>query len=178
MDKKQVIETLFDKKVIKVLSLFINNPSEEYYLREIAKITKVPPASVYRILKMMLHLELLLEYKTKHLKTYVLNQKNSSFLIDLLEDKKSAIQEFKEFISSVSGVDMVVLHGREEKDKASILVIGQNPDIDAIRVKIVEIKEKYNFNIIHLVLSSEQYSQMLSMGLYPGQKIVLFSKNQ
>jgi hypothetical protein len=45
MDKKRIVEALFDKKIIKILRLFINNPDKTYYLREISRITKVPPAS-------------------------------------------------------------------------------------------------------------------------------------
>ncbi|MCF7871466.1 helix-turn-helix domain-containing protein [Candidatus Woesearchaeota archaeon] len=176
MDKKDILESLFDKKMIKVLKLFINNSSDEYYLREIAKLTRVPPATVHRILGTLLKLDLISEIRVKHLKTYRFNPENSAFLIDLLEDKTSAIQEFIQFISGVLGVQMAVLHGKEEKDKASILIMGDDIDKDSIREKIVDIKQKYKFNIIHLVLLPEQYEQMVSMGLYPGQKKILFSK--
>lgn len=176
MEKKQIIETLFDQKVIKILRLFINNPLEEYYLREIAKITRVPPASTYRILNNMLDLELIEEHKNKHLKTYTLNEPNTRIFSELLEDKRSAIQEFTDFIKTVRGVDLVILHGKEEKDKASMLVVGSDIDREAIRVNTLEIKEKYKFNIIHLILAPDQYEQMLSMGLYPGKKVVLYTR--
>ena len=177
MDKKEILENLFDKKVIKVLKLFINNPSEDYYLREISKLTRVPPATVFRILKQLQDMDLIREEKNKHLKTYWFNSHNAKFLIDLLEDKTSAIQEFTQFISGVSGVQMAVMHGREEKDKASILVIGEAIDENALREKIVDIKQRYKFNIIHLLLLPDQYEQMVSMGLYPGQKKTLYRKN-
>jgi len=176
MDKKKILETLFDQKIIKILKMFINHPDEQYYLREIAKITKVPPASTYRILKTMMGLELLNEAKFKHLKTYSLNKENSGMFAELLEDKRSAMVEFTDFIPSVEGIDMVILHGKEEADKASVLIVGRSVNQDNIREKTVEIKEKYKFNIIYLILSPEQYEQMLSMGLYPGKKVMLFSK--
>ncbi|MCF7865976.1 helix-turn-helix domain-containing protein [Candidatus Woesearchaeota archaeon] len=177
MEKKEILENLFDKKIIKVLKLFINNPSEDYYLREIAKLTRVAPASVHRILKTLMSADIIREEKNKHLKTYWFNSNNSKFLIDLLEDKTSAIQEFTQFISSVSGVQMAVMHGREEKDKASILIMGDELDKDSIREKVVDIKQRYKFNIIYLVLLPDQYEQMVSMGLYPGQKKILYRKN-
>ena len=176
MDKKKVIETLFDKKIIKILRLFINNPDKELYLREISKLTKVSPASTYRILKLLKELELVYEEKTKYLKTYFLNRQNAAMFAELLEDKRSALQEFSDFIKGISGVNMVVLHGNEEKDKASILIVGEDIDKESIRLKVLDIKGKYAFNIIHLILGSEQYNQMLSMGLYPGKKVVLFSR--
>lgn len=176
MDKKKILEGLFDKKLITVLRLFINNGGEQYYLREIEKLTKVPATTVYRILGVMKELELINETKVKHLKTYKLNVDNASFLINLLEDKTSALQEFIDLIKHMDGIEQVVLHGKEEKDKASILIIGDYVDQESLRTKIVEIKEKYDFNIIHLVLSADQYDQMQSMGLYPGKKVNLFKK--
>ena len=177
MDKRKVLETLFDPKIIKVLKLFINNPDSEYYLREVSRLTRVSPATTYRILKMMKSLELVYEERTKHLKTYYLNQKNASIFKDLLEDKTSAIQEFTEFIKQAPGVSMAVQHGLEERNKASVLVVGENIDQEAIRERVVDIKERYSFTIIYLVLDPGQYEQMLSMGLYSGRKKVLFSKS-
>lgn len=176
MDKKQVLETLFDKKVIKVLRLFINNPENEYYLREIAKVTKVPPATTFRILGTMKDLELITERRQKHLKTYRLNPENTSMFSSLLEDKQSALQEFTEFIKTQPEVELAVLHGKEEKDKASVLIVGESMNQEAIRLKSVEIREKYGFNIIYLLLSSYQYDQMVNMGLYPGKKVILWSR--
>lgn len=178
MEKKKVVETLFDAKVIRILRLFINNPTQKYYLREVAKITKVPAATTYRIIKTMKGLELLEEEKIKHLKLYVLNEKNASPFMELLEDKRSVLQEFSEFISGVEGVQLAVLHGKEEKDKASVLIVGVNILQDVIRQKVVELRQKYGFNLIYLVLDPEQYEQMVSMGLYPGKKINLFSRNE
>ena len=170
MDKKKVIETLFDKKVIKILRLFINNPQTQYYLREVARISKVSPASTFRILQTMNDLDLLQEHKVKHLKTYSLNESNASMFLALLGDKSSAISEFSEFIKTVSGVSSCIQHGKEDKNKVSILVVGEGINQEEIRLKVVDIKEKYDFNIIFLVLDPNQYEQMNQMGLYPGTK--------
>ena len=178
MDKRKVVESLFDPKVIKILRHFINNPGQKYYLREVAKVTKVSPATTYRIIKNMKELELVDEEKIKHLKLYVLNEKNAAPFFELLEDKRSALQEFSEFISSVEGVKLVVLHGKEEKDKASVLIVGLNIVQDSIRQKVVELRQKYAFNLIYLVLDPGQYEQMVSMGLYPGKKVQLFPKTE
>ena len=176
MDKKKVVESLFDKKVIKILRLFINNPGNKYYLREIARISKVSPASTYRILTSMKDLDLLIEYKDKHLKTYSLNVENSGMFSSLLEDKFSAMEEFVKKVSAMEEVYSIVKHGEDEKDKANVLLLGENIDQEAIREVTFDIKSKYGFNIIFLVLMPEQYEQMESMGLYPGKKQTLYEK--
>lgn len=175
MDKKQIIETLFDKKIIKLLRLFINNTEKKYYLREISRITKVPPASTHRILKQLLSLELIREDKDRYLKTYTAVEENIKLFSNLLEDKKSAIKEFSEFLSTVSGLSTAILHGEEEKDKASILLVGEELDQTLIREKTNEIKDRYKFNIIYLILAPAQYEQMRSMGLYRGRKVIIYS---
>jgi len=174
MDKKRVVETLFDKKIIKILRLFINNPDKAYYLREISRMTKVSPASAHRIIAQLKGLELINETKDRYLKTYAADPKNLEMFSGLLEDKKSAIKEFTDFISTVTGVNRVILHGDEERDKASILVVGEGLDQNIIRDKTNDIKERYKFNIIYLILAPSQYDQMLSMGLYRGRKVVLY----
>ena len=175
MDKKQVLESLFDKKLIKILRLFVNNKKKDYYLREISRITKVPPASTHRIITQLKTLNLIQEKKERYLKTYTANTENLEIFSNLLEDKKTAIKEFTEFIATVEGVERAILHGEGEKDKASILIVGENIDQTALREKTNQIKESYNFNIIYLVLAPTQYEQMSSMGLYPGRKVLLYT---
>lgn len=176
MDKKKIVENLFDKKVIKILRLFINNSDKRYYLREISRITKVSPASTYRILVSMKEMEILNEYKDKHLKTYALNEENATMFSHLLEDKTTAIEEFVKYVKRAEGVHKIIKHGQEERNKANILIIGLGIDEEEIRKKVVDLKEKYNFSIIFLVLQPEQYEQMNEMGLYPGEKEVLYEK--
>lgn len=178
MDKRKVFETLFDDKIIKILRLFVNNPNEEYYLREISRHTKVSTATTFRIVNTMRDLELLKEQRNKHLKTYSLIAENASFFIEMLEDKRSALQEFSDFVRGVEGVDLAILHGKEEKDRVSVLVVGHEIDSEEIRSKSIELKQKYGFNIILLVLDPEQYDQMVSMGLYPGKKVILYSREE
>lgn len=176
MDKKKVVETLFDKKVIKILRLFINNSDNQYYLREISRLTKVSPASTHRILTSMESLSILEAIKTKHLKTYVLNKKNASIFTDLFDDDKTAIEEFVEFTKRIDSVQKVIKHGEEAKGKANLLILANSLDQEILRKKAIEIKQKYRFNIIFLVLGPGQFEQFEEMGLYPGQKETLYSK--
>jgi DNA-binding MarR family transcriptional regulator len=175
MDKKQILEKLFDKKIIKVLRLLINNPEREFYLREIARLTKVSPATIYRIIKTLKELELVVEKRNKYLKIYSANQKNLSMFVELLEDKSVAMREFVEFMAGISGVKQIILHGEEEKDKANVIIVGVGVSQEQINSKVVEIKERFSFNLIYMFLSPDQYAQMSSMGLFSGKKVILFS---
>ncbi|MGV8169348.1 MAG: winged helix-turn-helix domain-containing protein [Candidatus Nanoarchaeia archaeon] len=176
MDKKKILETLFDKKIIKVLRLLINNPDREFYLREISKLTKVSPATTHRILKSLKELDLVQEKKNRYLKLYTANQKNLAMFSELLEDKSAALREFVETIQVVQGVQQIILHGEGDKDKANVIIVGDEAGKEAVNSKVVEIKERFNFTIIYMLLSPEHYEQMSSMGLFSGKKVILFTR--
>ena len=171
---RDVLEALLPSSTLKILKLFINNEDQTYYLREISKLTKVPPASTFRIIqKLVEHKILLIDY-IKKFKLYRFNPENARFLVNVLQDRKSAVVEFVNSIKEFDGVQMVVLHGQEDKNRANVLVIGNNMDVESIKRNSVYIGEKYKFNIILLTLVPDQYNQMASMGLYPGKKKILY----
>ena len=176
MDKKDVLTSLMDENTLKILKAFINNPGQEYYLRELAKRTRVPPASTYRVIQRLLKLELITEHKLKRFKFYSLHEDNAGFLSDILADRKSAVQEFVDAIKDDPNIEMLVLHGKEERSKANILLIGNGIDMERVREAALRAKEAYGFNIIHLALDPGQYNQMSSMGLYPGKKVILYEQ--
>lgn len=178
VQNRELLEALISPSTLKILKLFINNEDQQYYLREIAKVTRIPPATTYRVLQHLTDIGLVDVSVIKRFKLYSLNIDNSRFLVDILQDRKSAVMEFVNSIKSFDGVQMVVLHGKEEKDKASVLVIGNGMDIESIKRNGVYMSDKYKFNIILLVLSPDQYNQMSSMGLYPGKKKILFEANR
>jgi predicted transcriptional regulator with HTH domain len=171
---REVLESLLAPSTLKILKLFINNEDQRYYLREIAKLTKVPPASTYRIIQDLVKIGLLDVESIKKFKLYRFNGTHGSFLTNVLQDRKSAVVEFVNSIQEFDGIEMVVLHGQEDKNKANILVIGNNMDIDSIKRNSLYISDKYKFNIVLLTLVPEQYNQMASMGLYPGKKKILY----
>ncbi|MGV8162749.1 MAG: winged helix-turn-helix domain-containing protein [Candidatus Nanoarchaeia archaeon] len=176
MDKKKILETLFDKKIIKVLRLLINNPTKEFYLREISKLTKVSPATTHRILKTLKDLELINEKKNRYLKLYTANQKNLSMFNELFEDKSAALREFVESASNVQGVQQIILHGEGDKDKANVIIVGDEAGKETVNAKVVEIRERFAFSVIYMLLSPEHYEQMSSMGLFSGKKVILFTR--
>ena len=175
-DKREVLEALISPPLLKVLKHFINNDDEKYYLREIARLAHIPPATTFRVLKQLVESQLIDLEKIKAFKLYSLNKENSFFLSEILQDRKSAVQEFIETVKEFDGINMIVLHGKEEKNKANVLIIGNEMDVESMKRNSLYISEKYKFNLILLTLTPEQYNQMSSMGLYPGKKRILFER--
>jgi len=177
MDPGVLLSKLFDKKKLALIKLFLNNPENEYYLREAAKQARQSPATTLRIFDLFEKNNLLTVTKIKKMKLYRLaDSKEARFFKELLSPRKSATEEFVELVKEVSGVDKVIQHGLEEKDKLNVLIIGSEVDNVEISKIVGFIKEKYNFSILNLTLLPNQYEQMSSMGLYSGEKKVLWSR--
>ncbi|MFW5865668.1 MAG: hypothetical protein ACOCU6_01095 [Nanoarchaeota archaeon] len=176
--RKSILESLISPSIFKILKFFINNDDASFYLREVSKLTKVPSATTYRVLQQLVDANIIIREQIKRVKLYSLNSETSRFLVDILQDRKSALVDFVDSIKSFDGLQMVVLHGKEEKNRANVLVIGIGMDIESIKRNAVYISDKYQFNIILLTLTPEQYNQMSSMGLYPGKKKILFDESQ
>jgi len=178
MESQKILEALFDKKMLTILKLFIKKKDQQFYLKEISKQTKVPLATTHRILNKLADLEVIKRTKIKHLKIYKLaDNEKTKYLEAVFEEKKTIIDEFVEQASKILGIKTIISSGREEKDKANLLIIGESIDNSLIREIIVRIKEKYNFTITHLVLTETQYQQMAAMNLYPGKKEILMEKS-
>ncbi len=177
MDRKHLLENLFDKKILKIIQLLLRNPEDEFYLQEISKKARVPITTVYRIINSLTNLNIIERVKIKKLKLYrIANNEQVKFISSFIEEKVSAIQEFIDKAKNVEGVQYIVLHGTEDKDKANLLVIGDIDNQTKLKSLIYDIKTKYNFTISMLTLEAAQFKQMTDMGLYPGKKKVLYKK--
>ena len=148
-------------------------------LREISKKSGVPVASTFRIINRLLSMNLIRLVRINKFKLYKLaNTKETDFLKNILKKDKNILGFFVDRIKDVEGISQVILHGREAKDKANILLIGENINPSLVKALTYEIKQQYNFNISSLSLTHEQYRQMLSMGLYSGEKKNLFTRGR
>lgn len=177
MQNINILEELFDWKKISIIKLFLREKETEFYLREIARKTGVPPATAHRIISKLVRLQIVREIKVKAFKVYILNQsQNVEFLDTILKEETRIVELFVEEVKRLPGIESIIQHGEERKDKVNILIIGKDVDANEIKRICAEIKDKYNFRIYSLTLTNEQYEQMSSMGLYSGQKKVLFGK--
>ncbi len=177
VEPAKLLEGLFDRKKMVVIKHLLDHNEQDFGVRELAKATRVPVATTHRILQTLLKMGIVEDRKVKHTKFYRLSQsKATAFLDELLAVKKSAIEEFVEAASKLPEVREILQHGKPSKEKANLLVIGQGMDAAALSKIVGEIKDRYKFTILHMTLSQEQYDQMLSMGLYAGEKLTLYRR--
>lgn len=177
VESKELLEKLFDQKILKVIRLFFDNPEEDFYIREVSKKTKLPVSTTFRIMNKLKDLDIIRLKRMKKFKVYFLNMsKDIEILQDLVIQKKSALNEFVENVSNIEEVDSIILHGKEDKNKANVLLIGDNIPVEKVKNFVVEVKENYDFTIIDLSIEPDQFAKMSDMGLFPGRRTVLFQR--
>ena len=177
MENLKILESLFDKKKLKVLKLFLQEKDKEFYLREVAKSTGVSIATTFRIIQKLASLNLIDVIIINKFKLYKLAQNdNTQFLESFLKEGKRIVQYFVEEIKKLPSVEAVILHGKETEEKANVLLIGEGINANEVKRICGLIKEQYNFTVSALSLTKEQFAQMSTMGLYSGEKKVLFKK--
>lgn len=177
MQKIELVRGLMDNKKLAVLDVLFN-AHEEMYLGEIAKQSKVPVASVFRILKELVKFELVKVNQIKRLKLYGVDRNEKTlFWGNLLKKGVQVLDDFISIVKEIPGLQEVMLHGEEMKDRANLLLIGENLDEGVLKKAVSDIKDKYGFTITYLPLTLLQYKQMSAMGMYGEKKKVVWSKS-
>jgi Fe2+ or Zn2+ uptake regulation protein len=177
MEPGRILEELFDRKTLSILKLFAANPEKQYYLREIAKATRVPIATVFRIMAKLVTMGVITEVKIKRFKLYQFaGSKEAKFVEQLIEIRKGAVEEFIEACRPLEGIQQVVLHGKKLKDKANLLIIGSGIAKESLNEAVAKIKEAVGFTILYTILEAHQYEQMSHMGLIGDDRQTLLQK--
>ena len=177
MENSKILQELFDSKVLAILKLFFKHPDKQFYLLEVSKGSKVSSATTFRIVNKLTSLDLLKQITITRIKLYQLNNnENIEFLKGFIKDEIQVLKIFLNQIKNITNIESIILHGKEMPNRANLLIIGKDIDPEQIKTICGEIKEKYDFTISSLTLVKEQYEQMSQMGLYSGQKKVIFDK--
>ena len=174
-----MLEGLFDKKVIAILKAFFQEQKKRYYLQELAKASGVSLASSSRILSKLARLDLIEVTNISRFKLYSLKENERvEFLGKIFKQDVKILDEFVVMAKDIPGIESIILHGKERSDRANILLIGENIDPGEVKALCARIKEEHGYAIAPLSLTREQYMQMSQMGLYSGQKKVLYGKSE
>ncbi len=175
MTKKEVIASLMDEKKAAILRILLNS-QDELYLKEIAQRSNVPIATCFRILQELVTLQVLQKREWKTSKVYSpLPNEKVDFLKDLFNEEIDGVKEFLQLTQEIGNIQNIILHGTRKKDKANLLLIGEGIDLltkEKIEQICKTIKDK-GFEISFLTLTQDQYTQMVKMGLYSGEKKIL-----
>ncbi len=173
MENLDILEQLFDKKTLDVLRLFYQNDKKEFYIRELSRLSKVSLATTFRTVQKLVKLNLVNRIQISKFKVYILaDNEQSRFLGEVVKKQKQALQVFVTKIKSLPGLEKVLIQGKEEKDRANIILIGQDMPTNDIKQICIAIKEQFSYIVSPLMVDYEQFEQMKQM--MPTRTKVLF----
>ncbi|MFP4656964.1 MAG: hypothetical protein ACLFNK_05300, partial [Candidatus Woesearchaeota archaeon] len=70
MSEKDLLESLFDDKLVRVLRVFFQFAQKKFYLKEVSEYSKVSMATAHRILTRLVKLNIITEIKISKFKVY------------------------------------------------------------------------------------------------------------
>lgn len=170
MKLNNILFQLIDSKVIKVLSLFFIKKDYKYSLSEIAKLSKVSKASVYRILKRLVDLKLINYDEFKSIKVYYLNK--NKIVLDLGElfyppkTYKEALEEYFNEVSNLSRVYKSRVNNAKEIHLIAIVVKTSQSFEKEFKDKVNSILKLFDKRSDVVFQTAEQFEQFKKMGVY------------
>jgi len=172
-----ILKQLFDKKILRIIDVFLQNKDKQFYLRELGRAANVSPATTYRIIGKLVKSEIIEEIKISKFKVYkiIINEKTRG-LSKLLKEEVNPLEIFVDKAKIINGIDSIILQGKKTNKSANILIIGNDNISKKVDVIVIDIKQKHNFNIDIFVLSDLQFRQMTKLGVYSGDKKILWKK--
>ena len=176
--RREILMSIIDKKIGKILDKLFENPKKGYYLSQLSEESGVSLSSTYRILKKLCQLKIVKEEVVGPIKMYYLNNNQQTTLLgELINPGKSVIKLIKEFFSDILGIEKIVSYGKVSNEKATLPLIGKSIDTSAVERKKEQIAKEHGVLVNHIILTPEQYNQMSALGLYPGEKKEIWNCN-
>lgn len=165
MADTDVLRGLFDQKIISVLNVFLDNPTEKLSLSQVSSLSKVNITTTLRILDKLINQEFVELNLIGKSKFYTLKQSERTVALTRLLKKEGQISEFIDMIKEISRVRKVVLESRSA-NAAKVLLVGSFLPLDKINSIVEEIRRKHNFRIQFIEITEKQFEDMDKIGLY------------
>ena len=170
----------------KILSLFFENEDKEFYLREISRITGVPPSNIKRELKKLEDDRVFLTHKTGNLLFYKLNKKHPLFkeLKKILSQEIGMEFDLRKLFKMFKNVEMAFIYGsyaskKNRSDSDIDLMIIGSPNKDKLENQISELEKRYQKEINYQIVNMGNFERKkreknsFIMGILKEEKIIL-----
>jgi predicted transcriptional regulator len=163
-------ESLFGSKTrVKLLRLFLNNPSESYYVREITRKIDEQINSVRRELKNLTAVGII---KNKAIKNQLYYSANRDYRLysefkNIFSDKKTTQEKVDEAVTdfmAVGDVKLIIQSGRSVggNSEVDLLVVGDN--LNKTRLKLlIKNMEKNGFPINYVTMPFNDFYYRMSI---------------
>jgi len=144
-------------KGFEVLAYFLENPTQEIHIKELARILKISPATSKNFCDLFAKEKILLSEKKSNSIFFKLNNEDS-YVLEL--KRFYAINKFKDKIdtSSLDGIFNIAIYGSyssgkyTEKSDVDLLIIARKKDVDISSVLDFQKKIKKEINVTKMTL--------------------------
>ncbi len=175
MKEIDVLREIFDKKIISIINLLLDNSTRNFSLSEISSESDVNIATSLRILDKLVRNDIVeLSYMSKS-KFYSLKQSEKTLTLQKMLKKDDHISEFVDKIKLDLRIKKIILETKNSNG-AKLLIVGNSISKEKINSIAEEIKTKYNFRIQFVELAEKQFSEMEKLGLYNLDKKVIWAR--
>jgi predicted nucleotidyltransferase len=152
---------------LKVLSHFFDNPTEEFYLRELGRLLKISPMTVKRALDDLVDDMLIIKEEKKNQILYRANMESQAFMFAKISYNLAWLEEnevVKYLLEKVTGISSIILYGsyaKGENDKHSdldLLIICTTKKIDPY-----EIEKRLGIEVNIINFTSTQWTKQVKI---------------
>ena len=166
------LSKVFDRRTISVISEI--HDKKIVGIRETARKTSLPVATVYRIFKKLENVGMLKKEKIVSAHVYSINHESKFyFMMDKLMQKKHPLELFTELASNEKADQVLLLD--EGENMASVMVVGEIRPSKANEIAD-SIKKEHGYSIKVFPLNQAQFESMESLNMKPVPKRVLFKR--
>jgi predicted transcriptional regulator len=165
-----MIESLFGSKTrVKLLQLFLNNPNEAYYVREITRRIDEQINSVRRELKNLISVGIVKSRAVKNQLYYEANKGYQYYvpfrqIFSGREEQKELIDNEIADFNALGGIKIVIQAGKLVGDAGDIDLLIAGDDINKTRLKLlIKGLEKDSLSLNYVTMSYDDFYYRLSI---------------
>ncbi|MCG2691476.1 nucleotidyltransferase domain-containing protein [Microgenomates group bacterium] len=151
-------------KLLKLLSVFVFNPNQSFYVRELAKKTLLPVSTTSRLLDKLLNQQIL-QFTTKgSLKLFQLNLNHPSLpeIKSLVQKESGQISLLTQALKQIPLVSLATVYGSAAKNQLTstsdidLLIVG-SPPVDELNQQLNRLEKTLGREINYSLYSPKEF---------------------
>lgn len=166
----EILEKLFGSKTrIKIFRLLLNNPEEEYLLKEVAERLKVNLLDARREIKNLEQIKFLISRK-KSGKTYYCANSNFVFYDELkrliFKANPSSFEKIRTRVAKLGQVRFVLISGsliNSDKGRVDIMIVGEHINKNKLKKFLSDIEAEVGKAINYVYMSTDEFKYRQGM---------------
>ncbi|MCA9485215.1 MAG: hypothetical protein KC506_00015 [Nanoarchaeota archaeon] len=177
MKRVDLLRDLFDEKIVKIISVFLEEPDKQFSLTQTASESKVNIATTLRIIDKLTKKDILEQTLIGKSKFYKLKRGEKTLALTRLLKKEEHLSDFIDSVKKIPEVEKIILETKSNSE-AKLLLVGNDIPEEKIKEATKKIKEKHNFKIEYLEISNKQFEEISRLELYDLNKKIIWDSSK